>query len=186
MKHINLEVKDIKQIHKKINNIIIPQPEGLDEWRAEDSIQSQKAAFQSGDTGRAWQRLLTRRQGGDIGRDLDTINTNNTESNVERVETNLTHHITMWCLAPGAKCLKLCVYSGIQICVHTKQETCKCGLFIRFIKAHVRLFPHVFSSYISITLKLYAWEQAVWPSPQSARRSAWKTESTILQTVNLK
>ena len=55
VKHINLEGKDIKQIHKKIHNIIIPQPEGLDEWRAEDSIQGQKAAFQSDDTGRAWQ-----------------------------------------------------------------------------------------------------------------------------------
>ena len=25
---------------------------------------------------------------------------------------------------PGAKCLSLCVYSGVEICMHTKQETC--------------------------------------------------------------
>ena len=135
-----------------------------------------------------WQGM-TRRQGGDISRDLATISTNNTESNVVCVETNLINYITMWCLAPeapGAKCLKFCVCSGVQIYVHTKQETCIHGLFFRFIKAHVHLFPRVFSSYISITLKFYAWGRAVWPPPQSFRRSAWRTGSTILQPVNLK
>lgn len=45
-------------------------------------------------------------------------------------------------LRPGAKRLKL--YLGVEICVHIKQETCICSLFVRFIKPHIRLRPRFF------------------------------------------
>ena len=38
------------------------------------------------------------------------------------------------------------VFPGVEICVHTKQETCMVCLCVRFIKLHIRLFPRAFSS----------------------------------------
>lgn len=43
---------------------------------------------------------------------------------------------------------------------HWIQETCIRSLFIRFIKPHIRLFPHVF------ILRFYVRARAVWPFPQ--------------------
>lgn len=47
-----------------------------------------------------------------------------------------------WCeniLSPlGVKCPKLCVYSSIEIYVHTKRVTCIHSLSIRCIKPHIR------------------------------------------------
>lgn len=43
---------------------------------------------------------------------------------------------------------------------HWIQETCIRSLFIRFIKPHIRLFPHVF------ILRFYVRARDVWPFPQ--------------------
>lgn len=48
------------------------------------------------------------------------------------------------------------VYSGVDIRVHAKLETCIPSLLVRFTKPHVWLLSRIFSSYISVTLQLHA------------------------------